>query len=69
MAGNSGGFSSAMLTPFELACFLGISRWTLCDWRRSGVGPPFLKLSRRIVRYPKAQLEKWIDEHFQDQTR
>jgi predicted DNA-binding transcriptional regulator AlpA len=64
--GDSGGFSSRMLSTYELACFLGVSRWTLRAWRKTGIGPPFLKLTRGSVRYPRALLEKWIKEHLHD---
>jgi hypothetical protein len=37
-------------TP-DAAEYLSISPRTLEDWRWRGIGPPFYKLGRRIVRY------------------
>jgi hypothetical protein len=63
LLGDSGGFSAGMLTPFELACFLSISRWTLRAWRKAGVGPPFVKLGRQLIRYPVPGLRCFLIEH------
>lgn len=46
-----------LLTTFEVASFLRVSRWTLSEWRKNGTGPPFARLSRGILRYPKSGLE------------
>jgi hypothetical protein len=65
---DSAGFSTPTLMTFELACFLRISTWTVRDWRRRGVGPPFLKLSRKTIRYPKVALEEWLRGRLHAQT-
>lgn len=43
-------------TP-DAADLLGVSPRTLEDWRWRGIGPPFYKLGRRIVRYRATDLE------------
>lgn len=55
--------SAALLTSFEVARFLRVSKWTLCDWRKNGGGPPFLKLSRQAIRYPRKAFERYIYQH------
>lgn len=60
--------STRMLTTFEVANFLRLSRDALSDWRKNGVGPPFLKLSRRTVRYPRRAFERYMRQHLQDRT-
>ncbi|MGA2606249.1 MAG: helix-turn-helix domain-containing protein [Terriglobia bacterium] len=60
--------SARLLTSFEVARFLRVSHWTLCDWRKNGVGPPFLKLSRQTVRYPRRAFERYMRQHLQGRT-
>ena len=57
--------SAELLTSFEVARFLRVSRWTLCDWRKNGGGPPFLKLSRQAIRYPRKAFERYIYQHLE----
>ncbi len=48
-------------TP-RAAQFVGVSKRTLEKWRYEGIGPPYLKLGRRVL-YSMADLEDWIDKH------
>ena len=46
-----------------MARILGVSVRTLQEWRRSGGGPPFLKLSQKkrgMVRYDPADVESFM---------
>lgn len=44
----------------DLAAYLlGISVTTLKRWRKSGVGPPFVKMEKRLVRYSISELRDW----------
>jgi predicted DNA-binding transcriptional regulator AlpA len=52
--------SRRMLTTEAAAGFLGISAWTLFDWRKRGGGPPFVRLSRNTIRYPLDDLVAWL---------
>lgn len=54
------GESVRMLTTFEVAGFLRVSRYTLSGWRKKGAGPPFVKLSRRTLRYPREAFEQYV---------
>jgi hypothetical protein len=55
--------SAGLLTSFEVARSLRVSRYTLSDWRKNGGGPPFLRLSRQTVRYPRRAFERYMRQH------
>ena len=48
------------LTTRELADLLHVSRWGLMRWRYDGDGPPFVRLGRNSIRYPRAEFERWL---------
>lgn len=52
----------ALLTEREAASFLNFSSRTLQAWRQNGRGPFFVKVSKRCVRYKRADLLAWIDD-------
>lgn len=58
-----GGAQAHLLTSFEVGAFLRVSRWTLGDWRRAGTGPPFVKISGRVVRYPVTGLKRFLNQN------
>lgn len=51
-----------LLTPVETAEFLKVSHNTLVNWRRSGVGPRYIFIGERLVRYRRSDLEHWLEE-------
>jgi predicted DNA-binding transcriptional regulator AlpA len=60
--------SAGLLTISEVAHLLRISRWELSDWRSKGSGPPYLKLSYRIIRYPRRALADWLNQHMRSKV-
>ena len=46
----------------QAARILDVHPNTLCKWRISGGGPPFVKVGSR-VRYRTAEIAAWADEH------
>ena len=54
-------FDDELLTPKEVSAITKIKTTTLGSWRWSGKGPKYCKVGGSI-RYPKAQLEQWIQE-------
>jgi predicted DNA-binding transcriptional regulator AlpA len=52
-----------MLKSGEVSRYLRLTRWTLLVWRRKRQGPPFVKLGRNIVRYPRWRLEQFVQKH------
>lgn len=51
------------LTRDEAASYLGVAKGTLEQWAVKGHGPPFYKISRRLVRYKQRELDLWIERH------
>jgi hypothetical protein len=49
-----------ILTPVETAAVLKTQPRTLESWRYRGVGPAFIRLSGRAIRYRRSDLEKWL---------
>lgn len=50
-----------LLDQRQAATRLGVpSARTLESWRRRGYGPPFLRLSPRLVRYRASDIDKWL---------
>ncbi len=50
------------LTADEVSSILQISPSTLTGWRQKGEGPPFVKVGRKCVRYPEADLRTWVGD-------
>jgi excisionase family DNA binding protein len=56
------------LTRAEAAEVLGVSARWLEKAAVTGGGPPFVRLSRRTVRYPRAELERWMAARLVENT-
>ena len=52
--------SAEYLTTRELADLLHVSLWGLMRWRHDGDGPPWLRLGRNSIRYPRASFQTWL---------
>ena len=50
-----------LLRERELSTVLGVDRRTLHRWRIAGFGPTWVRVGR-LIRYPRADLERWIAE-------
>lgn len=48
------------LKPRNAAAYLDLSDRTLEEWRTKGGGPPFVKLSGKIVLYDIHDLDAWV---------
>ena len=53
--------STPKLTPDELRQLIGVDLGTLAKWRCQRQGPPFIKVSRRCVRYDHAAVMAWLE--------
>jgi predicted site-specific integrase-resolvase len=51
-----------LLTPEAVAVRLTVKAKTLERWRATGDGPPFVRVSRKVVRYRRQDLEAFIAE-------
>lgn len=52
---------SDLLNEREAAQLLSISPATMNRWRCERVGPDFLRVSRRAIRYRRCDLERWLE--------
>ena len=58
----------ALLNQRQAADLIGVSERTLECWRSRGGGPPFVKISRRAVRYRRQDIDQWVGERVQRST-
>lgn len=56
------------LTPDELSARLHVETSTLASWRCKGIGPRFVKPTRKIVLYPIVEIEDWETENLKRST-
>jgi excisionase family DNA binding protein len=56
-----------LLTVPEAARYLRVSTRTLDRWRAEGIGPPSIKLPSGGRRYRRADLDRWLAEHQEDE--
>jgi hypothetical protein len=52
--------AGTLLTPAQTAERLQVEPRTLKDWRYRRVGPPFIRLNPRCVRYRQLDLDRWV---------
>ena len=50
-----------LLTESEAAAALNVRVNTLSNWRWKGEGPRWVRIGKRCVRYPRADLEAFIE--------
>jgi len=53
----------ALVGEKEAARILGLAVQTLRNWRCKRIGPNYLKIGSRAVRYAIEDLEEWIECH------
>jgi len=52
-----------MLDTEHAGAYLGVAGATLRDWKCQRIGPAFVQLSARVVRYRREDLEQFIAAH------
>jgi predicted DNA-binding transcriptional regulator AlpA len=59
----SGAADEALMTTEQLARLLGVDPSSVRRWRTSTPvqGPPFIRMSDRVVKYRRADVERWLD--------
>jgi predicted DNA-binding transcriptional regulator AlpA len=50
-----------LLTPEAVAARLSVKAKTLERWRTTGEGPLFVRISRKVVRYRRQDVDAFID--------
>ncbi len=58
----------ALLREDDAATLLGFRPRAMQDWRRRGVGPPYVKVSARAVRYRRRDLLAWAAARLRTST-
>ena len=54
-------YETVWMRPADVAQALCVSNATLCRWRTDGYGPPFVRMSNRVVRYRVDEVSEWED--------
>lgn len=49
-----------LMTPDEAALYINVPKTTLRSWRRRGVGPAFIRISARLLRYSPEDLDAYL---------
>lgn len=57
-----------LINEYQAAEFLGLAVKTLRQWRVSGRGPFFVRLSCRAIRYKPDDLQTWVSERRRHST-
>lgn len=55
----------SLMTIEDLARMLGVTRWTISAWIRLKK-LPVLRISRRLVRFRREDIEKWLESKKED---
>ncbi len=53
----------SLLTTQEVADFMGIASFTLAKYRMKGIGPKYIQLGKKLIRYRKEDIEEWLSIH------
>ena len=65
---SGGDYWHALISEGEAADFLGLQKGTIQNWRQSGIGSRYVRLSARCIRYRRIDLKEWADEHLRRST-
>ena len=57
-----------LITEKSVARELSLSPRTLRNWRVLGIGPPYVKISARCIRYRRSDIETWSNNLTQSST-
>ncbi len=55
-----------LYTPREVAALLGLSEQALAQMRYRGIGPRYVRVNSRAIRYEVEEVRRWVDAHTQD---
>lgn len=45
----------------DAAVFIGVSQKTLQTWRSRRMGPPYIRIARKCIRYRETDLKAFVD--------
>jgi predicted DNA-binding transcriptional regulator AlpA len=52
----------------QVAQRVGCKEVTVRSWRRGNLGPPYIKISARQVKYRSEDVERWLENQTHNQT-
>ena len=55
-----------MVTPSQFAQEHGITTRTERSWRKLGIGPRYVQISRKVIRYRRQDIEEWQAQRAKD---
>ena len=58
-----------LLDTVETSQLIGVHPATLATWRMQGIGPLYVKVGPRKVRYRSEDINKWLVENTRTSTR
>ncbi|HEV2418661.1 MAG TPA: helix-turn-helix domain-containing protein [Terriglobia bacterium] len=58
---NTTGEVQKLLNDREAGRALGVTADGMRGWRAKGIGPPWIRIGKRLVRYDPAALRAWIE--------
>lgn len=65
---SSQNIAPTLITEEKAARLLSLSKRTLRNWRVRGGGPPFIRISKRCIRYRVSDLESWAERNVRKST-
>jgi len=51
-----------LLSTQAAADYLGLVKGTLENWRTAGLGPPYIRVGPRAIRYKLSDLDAWLEQ-------
>jgi len=54
---------TAYINDVQAAKIIGLSKQTLRNWRYKGLGPEYIKLNSRCIRYDLKSLDRYMTKH------
>lgn len=68
MSRKIGHMTDELLTRQQLAEHLGVTEGAVMQMAQRGTGPRFVKISERIVRYRRADVDEWLEQRVVSST-
>ena len=57
------GVGPKLMKAHEAAAFLGVGEVVMFEWRQKRMGPPYLHITSRTIRYDRDDLVAWAQSH------
>lgn len=57
------GVAPKLMTTPECAEFLGVGKDIIFEWRKKRMGPPYLSITERTLRYDRDAVLEWARSH------